>query len=49
MYVYSVMSNCDPMDCSLSGSSVLGIFQARIKEQVAISLFRGSSRPRDLI
>ena len=23
---------CDPMDCSLSGSSVHGIFQARILE-----------------
>ena len=27
---------CDPMDCSLSGSSVPGIFQARILEWVAI-------------
>ena len=26
---------CDPMDCSLPGSSVHGIFQARILEQVA--------------
>ena len=38
---------CDSMDCSLSGSSVHGIFQARILEWVAISSFRGSSRPRD--
>ena len=30
----------------LTGSSVLGIFQARILEQVAISFFRGSSQPR---
>ena len=29
------------------GSSVHGIFQARILEQVAISLSRGSSGPRD--
>ena len=28
---------CDPMDCSLPGSSVHGIFQARILERVAIS------------
>ena len=28
---------CDPMDCSLPGSSVLGIFQARVLEWVAIS------------
>ena len=26
---------CDPMDCSLPGSSVLGIFQARVLEWVA--------------
>ena len=37
----------DPMDCSLSGSSVHGIFQARILEWVAISFSRGSSQPRD--
>ena len=36
------------MDCSLLGSSVTGIFQARILEWVAISSSRGSSRPRDL-
>ena len=28
---------CNPMDCSLPGSSVHGIFQARILEEVAIS------------
>ena len=27
---------CDPMDCSLPGSSVQGVFQARILEWVAI-------------
>ena len=37
---------CDPMDCSLPGSSVHGIFQARILELVAISFCR-SSWPRD--
>ena len=38
---------CDPVDCSLQGSSVHGIFQARVLEWVAISFSRGSSRPRD--
>ena len=38
---------CDPMNCSLSGSSVHGIFQARILEWVATSSSRGSSWPRD--
>ena len=32
---------CDPMDCSPPGSSVHGIFQARILERVAISCSRG--------
>ena len=35
------------MDCSLPGSSIHGIFQARVLEWVAISFYRGSSRPRD--
>ena len=38
---------CDPMDCSLPGSSVHGIFQAIVLEWVAISFSRGSSQPRD--
>ena len=38
---------CDPMDCSLSGSSVHGIFQAIVLEWIAISFSRGSSQPRD--
>ena len=38
---------CDPMDCSLTGSSVHGIFQARILEWVAISFSRRSSQPGD--
>ena len=37
----------DPMDCSLPGSSVHGIFQARVLEWVAISFSRVSSQPRD--
>ena len=36
---------CDPMDCSLPGSSVHGIFQARVLEWVAISFSRRSSNP----
>ena len=39
-------SLCDPMDCSLPGSSVHGILQARILEWVDM-ISRGSSRPRD--
>ena len=38
---------CDPMDSSLPGSAVHGIFQARILEWAAISFSRGSSQPRD--
>ena len=38
---------CDPMDSSLPGSSIHGIFQARVLEWVAISFSRGSSRPKD--
>ena len=45
MCVCSVMS--DYMGCSLPGSSVHGISQARILEWVAISSSRGSSRPRE--
>ena len=38
---------CDPIDCSLPGSSVHGIFQASILEEIAASSCRGSSHPRD--
>ena len=41
----SCLTLCDPRDCSPPGSSVHGIFQARILEQVAISYSRGSSDP----
>ena len=41
MHAQSCPSFCDPMDCNLPGSSVHGIFQARILEQVAISYSRG--------
>ena len=36
---------CSPMDCSLPGSSIHGIFQARLLEWVAISF---SSSEHDL-
>ena len=39
---------CDSMDCSLPGSSVHGIFRARILESIALSYSRGSSRPASL-
>ena len=38
---------CDPMNCSLPGSSIHGIFQAGVLEWIAISFSRGSSRPGD--
>ena len=51
MSVRSVAQLCptlfDIVDCSLPGSSVRGILQARILEWFASSSSRGSSRPRD--
>ena len=43
----SCLTLCDPVDCSLPGSSVRGIFEARILEWVAIPFSRGSSQPRN--
>ena len=43
----SCLTLCDPMDCSLPGSSVHGIFQAIVLEWIAISFSRGSSQPRN--
>ena len=45
----SCLTLCDPRDCSLPGSSVHGILQARILEWVAMLSFRDSSQPRDRI
>ena len=42
----SCLTLCDPMGCSLPGSSVHGIFQAIVLEWIAISFSRGSSQPR---
>ena len=38
---------CNPMDCSLPGSSIQGILQARILEWVAIPFSRGTFWPRN--
>ena len=38
---------CDHIGCSLPGSSIHGVFQARVLGWVAISFSRGSSKPRD--
>ena len=38
---------CDPMGYSLPGSSVHGIFQARVLEWASISFYGASSQPRD--
>ena len=54
-HIHNIMSEvaqscptlCDPMDYSLPGSSVHGIFQAIVLEWIAISFSRGSSQPRD--
>ena len=43
----SCLTLCDPIECSLSGSSIHGIFQARVLEWIAISFSRGSSWPRN--
>ena len=43
----SCLTHVTPMECSLPGSSVHGIFQARILEWVAFSFSRGSSWPRN--
>ena len=38
----------DPVDCSLPGSCIHGIFQARVLEWVAIAFSQGRTRPRQL-
>ena len=43
----SCLTLCNPMGYNPPGSSVHGIFQARILEWVAIPFSRGSSRPGD--
>ena len=46
--LHSCLILWDPLDCSPQGSSVHGIFHARILEWAAISSSKGSSQPRDL-
>ena len=41
----SCLTLCDPMDCSLPGSSVLGIFQARVLDWGAIAFSTGYEGP----
>ena len=43
----SCLTICDLMDCSLPGSSVHEILQARVLEWVSLPFSRGSSQPRD--
>ena len=43
----SCLTLCDPMYCSLPGSSIHGVLQARILEGVAIYFSKGSFQPRD--
>ena len=47
MYIQLSPTLCDPIDSSLPGSSVLGIFEAGVLKWVAISYSRGYSWPRD--
>ena len=45
----SCLTLCDPMNCSLPGSSVHGILQAVVLEWIAISFSRGSSQSRAIV
>ena len=47
LVIQSGLTLCEAMDCSLPGSSVHWIHQARILDYVAILFSRGSSWPRD--
>ena len=42
LVIQSCLPLCNPMDCSLPGSSAQGIFQVRMLEWVVISYSRGS-------
>ena len=44
---HSCLTLSDPVDCSLPGSSVHGILQARVLEWDAMPSSMGSSQPRD--
>ena len=47
VHAQSCLTLCNSMGCIPLGSSVQGIFQARILEWVAISSSMGSSQPKD--
>ena len=47
LVVKSCPTLCDPLDCSQPSFSTHGISQARTVEWAAVSISRGSSRPRD--
>ena len=46
-WLQSCLTLCDPMDCSLQGSSIHGILQSRILESVAVPSSRRFSQSRD--
>ena len=45
MYAQTCLTLCDPMDCSLPGSPVHEIFQARVLEWVTIAFSESHLRP----
>ena len=45
MFAQSRPTLCDPVDCSLPGSSVHGIFQARILERVSLHVSEDLPNP----
>ena len=49
LVIQSCLTLFDTKDCSLPGSSIHGILQARILEWVAVPFSRGSSQTRDRI
>ena len=46
-FTQSCPTLCNPMDCSLPGSPIHGIFQARVLEWVAISFSKGNYRRKE--
>ena len=47
MWLQSCLTLCNAMDCRPPGSSIRGIFQARVLEWVAMPSSRRSFQPRD--
>ena len=47
VHAQSCLTLCNPMNCSLPGSSVHGFLQANILEWVAVAFSRGSSQPKN--